>query len=126
MDLGRMTPKQKEVYRDEEFLSELADLVERAKRFLWEKLEEKEKNEGIGFDLPNTENRGYIFVEKWYEEDLWYLRVAASRRWSDMFWNHFYPEDTLENIKAYLKDKSNISQIIDSIIELSCSVDEKM
>ena len=78
----------------------------------------------IAFLIPETNNIGAIEIECLDPKvpDARLLKTVVFRRGTDVVYNHFMKKGSSEDIKAYLRNEENFTEIYDSIHELSDSV----
>ena len=100
------------------------ELVVKVMRMLSEHAHDEKMPFRIRFPLVGTENMGYLSIEQHVlQKDKRCIVVAACRKYTDMLVNHFYPARTADEIEAYLL--GDPQEIVDSLKELSDSVDDK-
>ncbi len=51
-----------------------------------------------------------------------FMKTVVFRKGTDVAYNHFLKKESSEDIKAYLRNEENFTEIYDSIHELSDSV----
>ena len=80
---------------------------------------------GIRYILQGTKNYGCLMLENIAQDGVrWSLSVRVMRVGSDLCVMHYIKKGTSEEIQAYLRDENNMDELMDSLKELSVSVDK--
>lgn len=80
----------------------------------------------VNFDIPSTNNMGYMFVLPSEEgiPERRCLRISSCRKGSDKLHSYYLVSDTKEKIKEYLKADGIVKSLINDFQTLSDRVDD--
>ena len=88
-------------------------------------LEDKAVGQGVRFDIPGTDNEGFLRLDRGYGPAPVVLITAAVPRGDDHVVQHFYHyAASFEEMRAWLRDVNNAEGILKSLKELSARASE--
>ena len=89
-------------------------------------LKDKAVGQGIRFDIPGTDNEGFLRLDKGYSPDTPVVLItAAAPKGDDHAVQHFYHyASNLEEMQAWLRNVNNAEGILASLKELSARASE--
>ena len=81
---------------------------------------------GTHFDIPYTNNEGYLSIQcDPTNHDLRLVKTIVQRTGSQYGTMHTHFTGTLDEVVAYLSDKTHEEALVNSLMDLSKSVDDK-
>lgn len=107
--------------------------TEKKKQILLEKCLEvmkerfsRESRSMVSCDYPGTDNKAILYMESdAANPDLRRLSTRVMRKGTDLCVMHYICKGTVEEMTAYLGDKSHVPSLLESWQQLSDSVDKK-